>query len=86
MSQFGNVCNVEMKSENSAFVDFENHGQAERAVRGLSNKLTIGGKEIYVGNLITPHGLNIPLGSSFSASKKVYFKTIFELRRQIWKL
>ena len=75
MSQFGNVCHVERKSENSAFIDFENNGQAERAVRGLSNKLTIGGNEIYVGNLVTPLGLNIPIGSSFSSSKKVIMKS-----------
>jgi len=70
MGQFGVVRSIQMQSSTTAYVEFDNKGTAERALRGLSNTLTIGGQEVFVGHSITPFGLNIPVGSSFNNSNR----------------
>lgn len=69
LSQFGLVRSLRVANEKSYYVEFDTTYSAEQAVKH-SATLTIDSQPIHCSFLITPPGLELPTGSSFSRPQK----------------
>ena len=64
MSQFGLIRTIRVMNEKSYYLEYDTTFSAEQAIK-IKN-LTIDNQPVYCCSLITPPGLEIPSGSSFS--------------------
>lgn len=64
MSQFGLIRTIRVMNEKSYYLEYDTTFSAEQAIK-IKN-LTIDNQPVYCSSLITPPGLEIPSGSSFS--------------------
>lgn len=76
MSQFGLIRTIRVMNEKSYYLEYDTTFSAEQAIK-IKN-LTIDNQPVYCCSLITPPGLEIPSGSSFSRTNPTG-QVLFEL-------
>ena len=84
MAQFGLVRSLRMCNDKSYYVEFDTAYSAEQAVKSTS--LSIEDQQVHCSFLITPPGLELPIGSSFSRKGTTTNSTVMILRPNLIRL